>query len=85
MNIRMKSKVFEIKKILRKTQAQGMKDLKVGDKIQFETGLQYTTCRRGNSASNVAMINLQTSERTWKSESMWLNLLDSFELEEVAE
>lgn len=82
-NITMKSKVLEIKSIFKKTQAQGVKDLKVGDKIQLETHLQNTSGARGSLASVVTMINLQTGERVEKTQTIWKSVLDAFILEEV--
>ena len=81
--INMKSKLYEVKAILRKTKAKFFVDLKVGDVIQFDLDIEpIYRGRSGLRTTDVHVTNHETDVDAYCSMNMINNYIECFELEE---
>lgn len=83
MLINLKSPVYEVMFIYRKSSAIFFKDLKVGDRIQFNNVMQDVWAGNKSYASQYAVKNLETGDIHVKTQSMMVKCLEAFQLSEV--
>ena len=80
--ILLKSQIYTVSKILKKTKAKMFTDLNIGDKIIFSIPIKRAGIgSRGNSyTSYITITNLNTDDTTQESFNQIGNRLDCFEL-----
>ena len=83
MKIILSSKILEITKIIKKSGAKGLQDLKIGDRIQLSIPVEPAGRNKGTYASYIEIKNLQTSEVNLKSFNQIGRVLDNFEFNEI--
>lgn len=82
----LKSKVLKVTKVLKKSKAHMIQNLKVGDLVQLSINAENAGSNRGRSYSSYICIkNLNTEEYTYKSFNEIDHLYRVVELEEVSD
>ncbi len=81
----LKSDVFVVKSIHKKTKAKFFEDLHVGDLLQVEMELRHTGSASGGGtyASYMTVRNLSKDTSVVNSQSQLVNNLRNFEIEEM--
>jgi len=83
MKIVLKSDIFEITKVKRKTKANMLENLKAGDLIQLSVDASPVGSNRGSTyASYIKIEDLKTKECAYKSFNQIWGLYNTFELEQ---
>ena len=85
MKIVLKSDIFVVKNIKRKTKAEMFKDLKAGDMIQLSVDASPVGGNKGTYASYIKIEKLNSEEYTHKSFNQIWELYSIFELGELCE
>lgn len=84
MEIIMRSDVYEIKSIKRKTQANIIKDWVVGDLIQLSVPASRVGSSRGRTYSSfIEIVNLRDNSKTHFTFNQISTLYNAFELEKL--